>query len=114
MDVETLYRPGQTLTLHWLVTPGEVGAPARQIELAARLTGPYRNVDDLKATASRAGRVTFAAATVRPTGEPGERPVSSIAIGPEAEPGYYALISSVKEGGATVSGESIVQVIAKA
>jgi len=117
-DIETVYRPGQTLALHWLVTPGEVGAPARHLELAARLTGPFGSVDDLKATTSRAGhaagRVTFSAATVRPTGEPRERPVSSIAISPEAEPGYYDLISSVTEGGGTVSGETIIQVTAKA
>lgn len=115
-DVGTLYQPGQILTVHWIVeSPDEPGAIPPQVELAARLTGPFATVDDLKAatedTQTVSGRVTFSAAPVRPSGEPDERPVSTIVIGPEAEPGYYNLVTSVIGDDNTASGGgSIVRV----
>ncbi|MFG2045436.1 hypothetical protein [Dactylosporangium sp. NPDC048998] len=114
-DVDTLYRPGQTLTVHWIVSGSDQpGATQPHVELAARLIGPYASVDTLKAatddqTPSEA--VTFAAAPVRPSGTPDERPVSTIVIGPEAKPGYYNLITSVTGEGSTVSGASIIHVV---
>jgi len=115
-DIERTYQPGQTLTVHWVVDPGEPGAPVRVVELAAHLAGPYRSTADLKAAEFQGGSTPAAnltADTVRPAGVPGERPVSTIAIGPDAEPGYYSLVTSVQDGG-TVSGASVIQVVRKA
>jgi hypothetical protein len=117
-DVDTLYQPGQTVTVHWTVqSPDNPAASPPQVELAARLTGPYATVDGLKAatadTRSAAGEVTFTAAPVRPSGAPDERPVSTIAIGPDAKPGYYSLITSIREDGDTADGAGIVRVVPK-
>ncbi|MFC0100984.1 hypothetical protein ACFFKH_26140 [Micromonospora marina] len=115
LDVDRPYQPGQTLTVHWTVEfPDEPSSTSPQVELAARLTGPYGTVDDLKAASTVPGLVTFEAAPVRPVGAPGERPVSTIAIGADAEPGFYDLTTSViGDGNTTTSGSSIVQVTPK-
>ncbi|WP_435123066.1 hypothetical protein [Micromonospora tulbaghiae] len=115
LDIDKPYQPGQTLTVRWTVqSPDEPGSTSPQVELAARLTGPFGTVDDLKAATAVPGLVTFTAAPVRPTGTPGERPVSTIVIGPDAQPGFYDLTTSViGEGNTTTSGSSIVQVAPK-
>ncbi|RAO32731.1 hypothetical protein ONO23_03149 [Micromonospora noduli] len=118
-DVDTIYEPGQHVAVHWNVELG-TGPAARpsQVELAARLTGPYSSVGDLK-NASRgkaqpaSGEVTFEAPLVRPSGAADERPVSVISIGADALSGYYNLITSVRQGGGTVSGASVVRVATK-
>ncbi|MEU2702391.1 hypothetical protein [Micromonospora aurantiaca (nom. illeg.)] len=115
LDVDKPYQPGQTLTVHWTVeSPDEPGSASPQVELAARLTGPFGTVDDLKAASAVPGLVTFTATPVRPTGTPGERPASTIVIGPDAEPGFYDLATSVVgDGNTTTSGSSIIQVAPK-
>ncbi|MBU8856446.1 hypothetical protein KSK32_04125 [Micromonospora sp. WMMB482] len=115
LDVDRPYQPGQTLTVHWTVeSPDEPSSTSPQVELAARLTGPYGTVDDLKAASTVPGLVTFSAAPVRPAGTPGERPVSTIVIGSAARPGFYDLVTSVIDGGSTTTGgSSIVQVVPK-
>ncbi|MGC4749441.1 hypothetical protein ACLQ28_27865 [Micromonospora sp. DT201] len=116
MDVDTVYRPGQQLTVHWTVKPGtDPAAKPLQVELAARLTGPYAGVDDLKDAATSAaqpaaGVVTFEAPLVRPSGASDERPVSLISIAEDASPGYYNLITSVQQGEESVLGASVVRV----
>ncbi|MBM0258105.1 hypothetical protein JNW89_16060 [Micromonospora sp. 4G55] len=118
-DVDRPYQPGQTLTVHWTVeSPDEPGRTPPQVELTARLTGPFATVGDLKAategTPNVPRLVTLAAAPVRPSGTPDERPVSTVAIGSDAKPGYYNLVTSVVDGGNTASGGgSIVQVVPK-
>lgn len=117
-DVDRPYQPGQTLTVHWIVVPADEpdGTPP-QVELAARLTGPFAAVGDVKAateaTPDAPGLVTFTVAPVRPSGTPDERPVSTIVIGPEAEPGYYNLVTSVAGDDNTASSGSIVRVVPK-
>ncbi|NED51523.1 hypothetical protein G3I24_11490 [Micromonospora aurantiaca] len=115
LDVDRPYQPGQTLTVQWTVeSPDEPGSTSPQVELTARLTGPYGTVDDLKAASAAPGLVTFTATPVRPTGTPGERPASTIAIGPAAKPGFYDLVTSViGDGNTTASGSSIIQVAPK-
>ncbi len=115
LDVDKPYHPGHSLTVRWTVeSPDEPGSTSPQVELAARLTGPYGTVDDLKTASTVPGLVTFEAAPVRPVGTPGERPVSTIAIGADAEPGFYELTTSViGDGNTTTSGSSIVQVAPK-
>jgi hypothetical protein len=118
LDVETHYQPGQTMTLHWTVVPGSGSPPiAPQAELMARLTGPYPDSSVLKAAVSdrnSAGEVTYPATPIRPTGAVDERPVSVIRIGTDARPGLYNLAWSATESGGTVSGASVIQVVAKA
>jgi hypothetical protein len=117
-DVDRAYHPGETLTIHWIVTsPTGAAAPSPGVELTARLTGPYQTVDKLKAatpdTRHVDGKATFTAPPVHPSGKPDEQPVSTIAIGADAEPGYYNLEFSVATSGGTSGGASIVQVVAK-
>jgi hypothetical protein len=120
LDVDRPYQPGQTLTVHWTVEPSDhPGGTVPQVELTARLTGPFATVGDLKAATEGAqtasGLVTFAAAPVRPSGTPDERPVSTIVIGQEAEPGYFHLVTSLVDDDNTASGgASIVQVVPRA
>lgn len=118
-DINRDHRPGQTLTVHWIVVPGKIstGSPTHQVELNARLTGPYATVSDLK-TAARddknlAGDSTFTAEPIRPSGQAGEQPVSLILIPPTAAPGYYNLVTSVTEPAGTASGATIIHVIPK-
>ncbi|WP_327034914.1 hypothetical protein [Micromonospora ureilytica] len=119
-DVDTIYHPGHHVAVHWIVQlgTGPAAKPA-QVELAARLTGPYSSVGDLKnasmGTAQPAsGEVTFEAPLVRPSGAADELPVSVISISTDALPGYYNLITSVRQGGGTLSGASVVRVAPKA
>lgn len=117
-DVNSDYHPGQTLSVHWIVTPGtsSAGGQNQQVELNAHLAGPYATVNDLKTSAAPAdkdlaGVSTFTAEPVRPSGRAGEQPVSLILIPPTATPGYYNLVTSVTEPGATASGASVIHVI---
>lgn len=114
-DVNRDYEPGQTLTIHWIVAPGKLSRDSspRQIELNARLTGPYATVGDLKAAGDLAGELTFAAPPVRPSGQAGEQPVSSILIPPSAPAGYYNLVTSVTAPAGTTSGATVIRVISK-
>jgi poly(3-hydroxybutyrate) depolymerase len=108
-DVETAYHPGQTMTMHWTVTHPDA-RPGHSV-LTASLTGPYSDVDTLKATYGKKGAATFEATPLRPAGTPGEKPVSTIAIRPDAAPGYYSLTTAVSDGaGGRVSGGSIVEI----
>ncbi|SCE66704.1 hypothetical protein GA0070607_0149 [Micromonospora coriariae] len=119
LDVDRLYQPGQTMAVHWTVeSSDDSGATPPRVELTARLTGPFATAGDLKAATERTqpvpGLVTFAAAPVRPSGTPGERPVSTIMIGLEAKPGYYNLVTSmVGDGNAASGGGSVVRVVPK-
>lgn len=117
-DVETLYRPGQTLTIHWIVNRSdEPGATTQPVELAAHLTGPFATVEELKAATGDAravpGLATFRAAVIRPSGIPDERPVSVITIGSAAGTGYYNLSTTVTQldEGSRAGGDGIIQVV---
>ena len=48
-DVNTVYQPGQEMTVHWIVRPGtDPAAKPAEAELTARLTGPYGSASELK------------------------------------------------------------------
>lgn len=119
-DVDTVYQPGQDMTVHWIVKPGtDPAANSTQVELTARLTGPYGDVSELKSAAGGTarpalGEVTFEAQPVRPSGAAGERPVSVIPIARDAPPGSYNLIFAVREDGGVIGGASVVRVAPKA
>ena len=110
-DINQIYHPGDTLSIHWIVqgSPAPSGAVLR-FELNAHLDGPFGSVTELKGGA--AGKQTVAAAPLRPTGVAGEQPVSTIQIPLTAEPGYYNLVTSVGARGSTFSGASIIQIAA--
>jgi hypothetical protein len=113
-EVGQIYEPGQTMTIRWTVVPGQPGAPPPQVTLTASLTGPYASVEDLKAaiadvTAPAEGS-TLTAEPVRPSGQPGERPVSVIVLPTTAVPGYYRLRTTAAELGGEATGGSVIQV----
>jgi hypothetical protein len=118
-DINRDYQPGDTLTLHWIVAPGKLGSgsPTRELDLNAHLTGPYATVGDLKKANGRgedlAAESTFTAKPIRPSGQPGEQPVSLILIPPTAAPGYYNLTTSVSGSGFSFGGATIIQVISR-
>ncbi|GIJ23452.1 hypothetical protein [Micromonospora lutea] len=116
-DIDRLYTPGQMFTLHWMVeVSGEQStAPPRPVDLEAELTGPFSSVEELKAalesSTGPAGRAVFKAETVRASGEPGYRPVSTIAIPTDAEAGFYNLTTTIVDDDHSTSGMSIVEVV---
>jgi hypothetical protein len=116
-DINRDYQPGQTLTVNWIVVPGKVGtgSPAHQVELNARLAGPYATASDLKTTSdmNHAAGITFTAEPIRPSGQAGEQPVSVIPIPPTAAPGYYNLVTSVTETSGSHGGASVIHVSPK-
>ncbi|MFI7022208.1 hypothetical protein [Micromonospora sp. NPDC049900] len=119
-DVEQVYQPGQTFTLNWIVEspddPPVTPTPGPDVELTAHLIGPFESVEQLTAhamgTLTVPGLVTYPAEPVRPADAPDRRPVSTIAIAPDAGPGYYNLVSSMADQGNAVGGESVIQVVA--
>jgi len=113
-DVEREYRPGETLTVHWIVIEAKpsTSRPAQQVLLQANLTGPYADVATLKADDRQGSALlTLTAAPVRPSGAPDERPVSLIAIPAGAGPGFYNLSITVTDPGGSHGGASIIRVI---
>jgi hypothetical protein len=115
-DIERDYRAGETLTLHWIVVPGQPDGPTPNVELNAWLSDRYSSVTELKSaeagTSRGPGGFMLKAEPVRPSGAPGEQPVSRIAIPPTAAPGYYNLVTSINESGGWVSGASIIRIVA--
>ena len=115
-DVDKIYKPGQTLTVRWAVVPGQPGGPPPQVTLTASLTGPYASVEDLKAAiadvTAPTGDATLTAQPVRPSGQPGEQPVSVIALPTTAVPGYYHLLTTAADPTGRVSSGSVIQVAA--
>jgi hypothetical protein len=117
-DINRDYQPGDTLAIHWIVDPGKLSSdsPTRALELNACLTGPYSTVSDLKKAnggQDLAAGCTLSAAPIRPSGQPGERPVSLILIPPTALPGNYNLATSVSGPGFSFGGASVIQMISK-
>jgi hypothetical protein len=106
-DVETIYHPGETMTVHWTVIHPDA-APAHSV-LTAGLTGPYGDVDALKSSYGHKGPSTFTATALRPV--PGDKPVSTIVIASSAAPGFYSLTTAVTYGGGSkAGGGSIVEI----
>jgi hypothetical protein len=112
-DIDKQYRAGETFSLHWAVAAQEGTPGSSAPELNARLVGPFDNVAELKkaATGTTASE-SFAATPLHPSDSLADRPVSSIVIPFDAEPGYYNLIFSEQRGGSKVEGASIVRIMA--
>ncbi|WP_433825821.1 hypothetical protein ACQP2E_27395 [Actinoplanes sp. CA-015351] len=119
-DVDSPYHPGQVMSVRWTVESTNVPAAggAAPVELSASLTGPYATVSELKSapedSTNAAEYVTLTAPPVRPSGTPGEKPVSTILISSDAGPGYYNLTTAMKQGEKIVDGASIIRVVTPA
>jgi hypothetical protein len=117
-DVNKLYHPGDTISIHWIVVPSTTapGGHAPQVELRASLAGSFGTVGDLKQAnggGTVRGDTTYEATPIRPSGQSGEQPVSLIAIPANAAPGYYNLTTSVTRPDFTVSGGAVIQITPK-
>ena len=70
-DIERIYHPGDTLTIHWIVQgpPAPSGA-AHQIELSARLSGAFGNVAgiDLHGVSAQASSMAHDSVPDEPAG----------------------------------------------
>jgi hypothetical protein len=110
-DVETIYSPDSTLSLHWIVTPTTVQTAAipGATSLEAILYGPFKTAEDVKED-PHAG-VGIKAPTLHPDVKAGSAETSEIAIPKGAEPGYYNLSFTVKwSPDFSTSGESIIRI----
>ena len=109
-DVDTIYSPNSTLSLHWKVTKTTVQAPARPgaTSLHAVLYGPFETVEELKLT-PHAG-AGLKAPTLHPDVKAGSAATSEIAIPERAEPGYYDLSFTVDSSDFSTSGDTVVRV----
>jgi hypothetical protein len=117
VDTERTYKAGERLDLVWTVTePSGPGQGKPGVVLNAKLTGPYPDVEELRAADARGsialGIAVYEAAPVAPVGSAGERPVSTIRIGRDAKSGFYNLENAVTEDGRTSGGATIIQVAA--
>jgi hypothetical protein len=115
-DIDRDYRAGETLTLHWIVVPGQPGGAPPNVELNAWLSGPYSSVTELKSAeadmSGAPGSFMVKAEPVRPSGAAGEQPISRIAIPPTTAAGYYNLVTSIGEPGSSVTGATIIRIVA--
>jgi len=112
-DIDRVYHPGDVVTVHWIV---EEGAPTSatkptQVDLSARLTGPYGDVSSLKQRAAT-GAPAFSAAPIVTSDWAGGAPTSRLLIPANAAPGFYDLSTAAKSAGMTTGGGSIVRVVA--
>lgn len=115
------YVAGETVTLRWMVDAptGPAATAASDVELGASLTGPYGDVEALKALVGPEasgsppeGIVTYSAEPLHPTGAEIEAPVSLIPLPPTALPGIYDLEISIVEPNGSVITRSVVRVVA--
>jgi hypothetical protein len=108
-DVDRVWQPGETLTLHWTAKPGTGSGASHVVRLTATLTGPYADVGALKRGGAAARRLQN---TVTTTDERTETaPVNSIVLPADLPPGLYNLATEIDYGdGNRTGGASIVRV----
>jgi hypothetical protein len=110
-DVEQVWRPGETLTVHWIAQDGARTADAapHAVRLTVTLTGPYADAASLKRAAAAARRLEAAAITV--DDRTATAPISAIALPADLPPGLYDLAFEVDLGGGNrMGGASVVRV----
>jgi hypothetical protein len=117
LDTERAYRAGERVNLAWTVTEQSgSGRGTPGVVLTATLTGPYPDVEELKAADARGsigiGIAVYEAPPVQPTGEAGERPISTITIARTAKSGFYNLTHAVTGSGPTTGGATVITVSA--
>jgi hypothetical protein len=109
-DFQRTWSPGETLTLHWLAQPAGTtpDGSGQRIALTAVLTGPYPNVDALKAGGSP--RLTVRATPVVTTDRAGANEVSSILLPIDLPDGFYNLADTLESAGGKASSASVIHV----
>jgi hypothetical protein len=104
------------MTGHWIVQ-NEVPTSATQsteIDLSAKLSGPYADVSSLKqrevtGASSIAAAPSIAAVPIVTSDWAGGAPPSRLLILATAVPGFYDLSTAVKPGGMTAGGAGILR-----
>ena len=114
-DIDTIYSPGQTVSLHW--TPHRVSVTAPVMPsgptISANLYGPYASVSSLKVPSTGPPEKPFATAKLlRPSIAVAQRSLSSdLSIPTDAAPGYCRVdMTTTWSKGNLTSGSSIIQV----
>lgn len=114
-DIDAVRYPGETFQVHWIRTeiPAQAGQRPSKVVLDVSLSGGFRNVADLKASAGGDGQTVVKAAPVTTTSAATTDPVSTLTIPPGAEPGWYELTSVVSADGGLLTGRSAIRVADK-
>ncbi len=108
-DVQRVWHPGETLTMHWTATVAlTTDSSTGTLTLTATLTGPYADVNSLKA--GSAASTTLSAAPLSASNVTPSILVSLIALPAGLAPGFYNLASAVTAPGGQSGGSTIVQV----
>ncbi|OJF10144.1 hypothetical protein BG844_33875 [Couchioplanes caeruleus subsp. caeruleus] len=107
-DLDKEYKPGETLTLHWVPEEKEGQPGTETMELTALMVGPVGA--DTASGASMGVRIP--AQPVKVSGSPGAPPVSKILIPRDAAPGNYTVSHTRRGGGANVTGDAVIKVVA--
>ncbi len=109
-DMNTVYRPGQTLVLHWIAvarSDGSVKSTA-PVTLTAKLNGPFHSVSEAKSRPSAGGSL---ASTPRHISEyTGGSPTSEILIPATTMSGYFNLTTRVEGNGNMVAATGTIRV----
>ena len=109
-DLAGPHRPGDVLTLHWIVKPGDPSDQSpSQVTLRAALAGSFDTVTTAKA--ATATRPVATAEPVLTTAAAGGPLTSTIHIPADSTPGFYNLTFAISEGGGSYSGATIIKVI---
>ncbi|MEV6602149.1 hypothetical protein AB0M36_35665 [Actinoplanes sp. NPDC051346] len=104
-DLDKAYRPGETVSLHWVAEEKERQPSAGSTELTARIVGPTGSSDS-----SVSLRLT--APPVKVSGSAGTPPVIEIQIPRDATPGNYSVSHTRRGGGENVTGEATIKIVA--
>lgn len=115
-DITQVRHPGEIVLVHWIVSDGHpTDAPdAVPLTLTASLAGPYGTVTGVKtANVDVLADPVTAAAPVAITDQTGGVPISRLVIPADFPSGFYNLTTSVRSGGGTQSGSSVIQVAAE-
>jgi hypothetical protein len=116
VTANTIWHPGQRLTLHWTAEPPGVttNATPHQVTLKLGLTGPYPTVEALKQATSQgttpAGVRTVNAAPVTVNDRTVETPVSTLNLPADLAAGYYNLDTESISSGNSTGGGAVVMI----
>lgn len=112
-DMDAIYRPGQTLVLHWIAvsSPATSATNTISVKLTANLSGPFADVSAAKRSSGSPAAVR--AATLNTTEQTRGAPISRIAIPASAPSGYFNLTTRVDDDGNIVRGTGTIHVLAR-
>jgi len=113
--VDTIYHPGQTITVHWTRTRYSLdGNQAAPTTLSMALNGPFRSVTSLKKDSigphPHPGHTTADSLTIRLMDNVAASPVSRIQIPNDASSGFYNMTQKTGTKNLWVSGASVIRI----